>query len=205
MIGRTLILISLFAAGALMQACAKRPSAEKPCAFVQNSYGQRVSWVYQTPIVLYVHSGVPSEAVREIRMAMDQWNKVLGSVVLTYGGVVNSPAEASQDRANVIFWRTTWEDKMYFEQGRTTIHFVNKNILDADIQINAKDFVYSFSDSGTEGTVDFQSLILHELGHVLGLAHAPPEVASVMQKDLAMNNLRRTPQKTDIDSLKCEY
>jgi hypothetical protein len=52
--------------------------------------------------------------------------------------------------------------------------------------------------------VDFESLVLHELGHVLGLAHTAT-IGSVMVPSLASGLVRRTPSETDIQALKCEY
>jgi hypothetical protein len=52
--------------------------------------------------------------------------------------------------------------------------------------------------------VDFESLVLHELGHVLGLAHTAT-IGSVMVPSLASGYVRRMPSVTDIQALKCEY
>jgi predicted Zn-dependent protease len=52
--------------------------------------------------------------------------------------------------------------------------------------------------------VDLQSLVLHELGHVLGLAHNTM-TDSVMQASLASGQIRETPGTTDINDLKCGY
>ena len=52
--------------------------------------------------------------------------------------------------------------------------------VDADISFNGEDFSWSLGDDGVR--TDYQSIVLHELGHLLGLAHSEQDGA-VMSVD----------------------
>ncbi len=184
-----------------LQACA--PRAQESCNFVQNSYGQRVSWA-KDPITLYADNSVPAEALPSIRRAMETWNRALGGQALQLGGWV-SGGKPGRDGSNVIYWFRAWQKDRPFEQARTTIHWMSTDIYEADIKINGENFSYAFGDHPVAGRVDFESLMLHELGHVLGLAHTPASEESVMHAYLRSSSLRREPMNIDLTSLSCEY
>lgn len=188
-----------------LQACGQKLESEEECNFVQNSLQQRVSWNAQLPVQLYIHSSVPPQYYGAIQSAMNQWDQSFGSRrMFEIAGVISQGTRAVQDGVSVIYWRSQWDGQRSNEQARTTIFWRSDQIQEADIQINDQDFSFSWSDPPTEGTVDIESLFLHELGHVLGLSHNR-ETGSVMATHLASASLRRKPVKTDIDSLRCEY
>ncbi len=57
-------------------------------------------------------------------------------------------------------------------------------ILDADVIFNARD--YAWSTDGAPGTFDVQDVLTHEIGHFIGLDHAPG-VSGTMWPYVAMN------------------
>ena len=213
---RLVIALSLLISGSLLsQACSRKLNPEEPCGFVQSNELQRVSWKENFPVRYMIHNSVPQEAYGGIRAAMDHWNLTMGREVFKieiYGiGGVNEPR---QDNVNVIYWMTDWEIDRRSEQARTTIYWTGSRIYEADIRINANfPFHYPEEDLvSTQGEldrssiagVDFKSLMIHELGHALGLAHRE-ESTSVMQTTLASGIDRRQLSKTDVDSVMCEY
>lgn len=78
------------------------------------------------------------------------------------------------------------------------------NIEHADIILNA-DF-YSFDTADTGSGFDFRTVMLHEMGHFLGLQHK--EIArnsTVMYPSIDPNEAKRVPKAVDIEDLSEKY
>jgi hypothetical protein len=184
------------------------------CGFVQNVYGERISWKGQLPISFYLHESIPAEYTSAIERAMTTWEKAAGRrlfsiVSYRYSG----PLQPRQDGMNVIYWMNSWEANRPSEQGRTSVYWVGNQIKETDVRINAYNFTYyttSPSNMAPQNQFSFtraihlDSLMIHELGHVLGLKHTddPP---SVMATYLAMGTNRSELTNFDVSSLQCEY
>ncbi len=194
-----LLLLGLF-----FQACAQKPEPQENCNFVQNSLKRRVSWENDVPVIFYIHRSVPGEYFNDIEQALDKWNARFGRNLLKLGGWTNATDLPQKDNANIIYWLSEWESDRSFEQARTTIYWSSDRIYEADIRVNAKNFEFFSGENPVKGSVDLQSLILHELGHALGLAHTQGQ-GSVMVTTLASATLRREPSEIDLTSLSCEY
>lgn len=202
---KLLALIPLIAIAMSLQACGVKPSPEVGCNFVQNGEQQRVSWGSQVPVVIYIDSSVPEKHFIDIKGATDEWNRRIGREVLKIGGWVTTNGTPQQDGKNIIYSLNTWEPEKAIEQARTTVFWAGDRIYEADIRLN--DFNYDFSsgrDGMISGYVDMESLMLHELGHVLGLAHSETP-QSVMARSLPSATQRRLLTKADQESIRCEY
>jgi hypothetical protein len=193
-----LILASVFI---FQSNCAKPPDAETACGFVQNSWGQRVSWKSQVPIKLYFDSSVPSQFYQAIQNAIQTWEKGIGRKVFVLSGSLPASAPA-QDGVSVIYWLGSWEQTAARQQANTTIYWVDNRITEADIRVNAQNHTMSMEPSMAD--VDVESLLLHEFGHVLGLRHID-DAPSVMAKSLMPGYQRRSLYAADTASIKCEY
>lgn len=195
----------LILTGLGLQACAVKPAPESSCNFVQNSEQQRVSWGSQVPVVLFVDSSVPNEYMQDIKSAVEIWNLKVGREVLKLGGYVDSKgANPAQDGSNIIYYRQTWEADRPFEQARTTVYWAGDRIYEADVRLNAHDFRFSSGLNVAGGQVDMESLLVHEFGHVLGLAHSTTP-QSVMARTLPDATIRRALSTSDEESIRCEY
>jgi len=196
----------LLAVLVVVQACSEKPRPQEDCNFVQNSQVQRVSWKGATPIVIYTHSSVPTEYISIIQEAMLRWEDALGKPLFRYGGNYEG-TQNPNDRYSVIYWETQQWDGKKEEQGRTLVSWEGNQIKDADVKINASAIPegYEFFTVTPEpNRVDLESLLVHELGHVLGLKHSSTE-GSVMAEKLGYEVLRRSPSPLDVQSLSCEY
>ena len=194
----------LFVSAVLLQSCGFEVEPEDPCNFVQNSKLQRVSWKGK-PAKMYIHNSVPSEYHKSIKDAAEVWNLEVGYEVISIESVVTGSGTPKQDGYNVIYWMSTWDENKKSEQARTTIYWKGSHIYEADIRINAKHHRFSNAEEPLQTRVDFNSLMVHEMGHVLGLAHIPQGTQSVMQAYLSNGVERRNLFKVDENTLSCEY
>jgi hypothetical protein len=205
---RTATIIACFMAGtAILPACSRPVAPQNSCFFVQNPDGQRVSWKGNLPVQLYVHNSVPTEAYPAIDLAIAQFNQQLGNgrdvfKVVAYG--VGGDLNPQQDGYSTIYWLNSWDSTKPTEQARTTIYWSGNQIFEADMRIDAANFQYNFGQDSSFSDVDLNSLLLHELGHVLGLAHNPVQ-GSAMNPTLDDGQVRRDLGAMDLTDLKCEY
>jgi predicted Zn-dependent protease len=196
--------------GLAMQACGQKPAPQESCNFVQNADYQRVSWGQNTPVTLYIDASLPPQYFPAVQAAADEWNNALGTTVIKVGGVSNrSGGQPVQNGFNTIYYMSTWDTPQTNEQARTTIYWSGTRIYEADVRINARDHVFFYGSQPDPGVLDMESLLVHEFGHVLGLAHTTM-VGSVMVKSLAAADTadfvsRRSPSAFDQSSLRCEY
>ncbi len=245
-----LLITSVF--GGLV-ACA--PVAQNDCGFVQNVYGERISWKGRLPIVMKVHESLPREYDAALLRAAETWNVAAGREIfrIDLRERVKGPVSPIKDRENLIYFydnvgAAKWEKDKAAEQARTSVYWVGDLIQEADIRINggpkdAGGFQFytldqqqssngnRVADASTSGAssdssstaavslasstgdeaagdtaqkVNFEALMIHELGHVLGLKHKDAD-NSVMATYLATQTERVDLAETDEKALQCEY
>jgi hypothetical protein len=200
--------------GLLLQACGPKgpfsflePShhAQEACGFVQNVYGERISWKGNTPIALYVHQSFPVEFYGSLQRAIKRWEDNVGHPLFQIiSWNVPGPLNPRQDGVNMIYYMNTWEVDRGSEQARTSVYWVGDTVREADLRLNAHDFKFYDEIAQTSGEVHMESLLLHELGHILGLKHNDTK-GSVMATYLSSLTIRNVIQGLDSSNLKCEY
>ncbi len=192
-------------------ACA--PKAQNDCGYVQNVYGERISWKGRLPIELSVHESFPTDKDDALKTAIKTWNESAGREVFRLKSTtrVKGPLTPMKDRENVLYYydetktETSWEADKTSEQARTSVYWVGDLIQEADIRVNGMFHFYTLATTDqSDGKVNMEALLIHELGHVLGLKHKD-EGGSVMATYLAESTERTKISDADLQALRCEY
>lgn len=195
-----------------------QPKEQNDCGFVQNVYGQRITWKTKEPIEFVITSDVPQQLRSAIYRAAAKWEQRIGKKLFA---ITEDATKASgypkKDGKNAIYFLPNWEKDKHSEQGRTSVYWAADQIMEADIRINGYDFSYYNEDSkdlikglgivnsfSSNVGYSFEALVLHELGHFLGLKHTDAQ-GSVMVTHLAANSDRTEPSSKDVDDMKCAY
>ncbi|MEN0057889.1 MAG: matrixin family metalloprotease [Bdellovibrio sp.] len=202
----------------LLSSCQKGPTlgpadedhlasaAESDCGFVQNAYGQRVSWKKNIPVVLEIHKNYPTEYESILQSAADHWNEAAGMTLFRFVRSDNILSDKSaKDTLNTIHWISQdWPESQKNMQALTNLYWSGNQLYESDLAINNKNFNY-YTDTPTQPSdVHLESLLIHELGHVLGLKHRST-VPSVMWSVLGAAVKRDTLTVADRETIKCEY
>ncbi|MGE4133457.1 MAG: matrixin family metalloprotease [Bdellovibrionales bacterium] len=191
----------------LVASCSRPLPPQESCNFVQNPEQQRVSWKAGLPVKMFVHSSVPVEAYAAIDRAVEEYNQTLGGgreIIRIVAKGVDGDLSPKKDGRSMIYWFNSWDPDKPTEQARTTIYWSGIHIFEADIRINAHNFKLYLGEAHSFANLDLTSLLVHELGHVLGLAHNSTS-GSVMNFSLNDGQDRRKLSTTDLNSLRCEY
>lgn len=200
-----IIAITVVSAGLALQACAPKKTGQDSEGYVQNVYGERISWKGQTPITIYVHESVPSQYVGAIEAAAKTWEAAAGHrLFYIQSQKMTGPILPQKDGSSVIYFMSNWEADRSSEQARTSVYWVGDQIQEADMRINANFQFYWNQSASNARAINFEALVLHEMGHILGLKHRDDE-PSVMATYLPSNANRTTLYPDDIAAIKIEY
>lgn len=127
-------------------------------------------------------SGLSAKTVSLIAdLAFQTWQRVdcgsgpPGVIVQDMGTVACAKVEYNKDagNANVIFLNADWshsETSHTYAITKTTFDPETGALLNADIELNARDHAFTVNDDAIEA--DLLSVLTHEAGHFLGLAHS---------------------------------
>lgn len=79
-------------------------------------------------------------------------------------------------------------------------------MVHGDIIVNYQDFTFSNDPSDVSSAYDLPSVLLHELGHLIGLKHTSSYfVSSVMRPELGMHDVKRNVFSYDSESIQNLY
>lgn len=153
--------------------------------------------------------GVSPEDAREaFRASLRTWSLAGGctDLVLIDGGEVTglqtNLERTSPDGENrVVFRASSWPPELGPRTlGLTTAVYRRSTgeILDADIDLNAVDHVWSVADVPAAGHDDVQNTITHELGHAIGLAHSDDPTTTMYTRADPEETLKRDLAEDDL-------
>jgi Matrixin len=153
-------------------------------------------------------NGVPyATIVAATQRAFSNWTSTRVSGCSTswdviYGGSFQAPqgtAALGNNGTNNVIWLTGSD----YVHGSTTLALTTTwvlqsgQIVDADMELNGNvKWDDNFAGGANRDRYDYESIILHEAGHFLGLAHSAPR-AAVMYADFVTAETRRSLTATD--------
>lgn len=183
------------------QGCGTFPP-DPECGFIRNSAGQNVK--ARLPVYFYIDDSVPLMYREAILDASLDWNDATGRKFFEFAGMVSSESNWQQyDGIRTIYWVTGRYVRSSNEQAFIHSKWYGSIFAESDIWINNVNFTFYTDANPDAGMVHLKSLMLHELGHMIGLAHSP-DANSVMFKTLS-NRTERPLTETDIKNVECEY
>lgn len=154
---------------------------------------------HEEAVVLRIHNNFPTEYLPTLKASADVWNNAASRTVFVIGDKYHQ--ELTPDRVHTLSFPTVWFDT-WNTQARAYLRMAGAKIIDADVMFNRN---YSFSLAGEPAQrtkISLQSLMIHELGHVLGMQH---EAGTVMNETLSWGEDRITLTQRDVDRLRCHY
>ena len=145
------------------------------------------------------------EAAAELEVALRTWARAsCTSWRARYDG--ERAAVAADDGVNVVvFHDDAWPADLVPGAVAQTVIFTDAtgHYRDADIHVNGKDFRFSLDPTRTPGTLDLRSILVHELGHALGLGHSGDARATMFATGSGVR--WRSLEKDDVDGVCALY
>lgn len=185
------------------------PAPEESCNFQQDAYLQRIHWYGQT-MMIFADPSLSTRHVEALQTAMAVWNDIFKNTlgrkeIFVYGGVMAEPTGAQKDGRNVVSMPAEWTGKSV-ENAHTIVTAKGDAVIDADIELNGDKRFSESADEVKSNEIDLEALLIHELGHALGLKDLDNEEYTIMYGLLWPGVAdRRAIGPMDVDALRCEY
>ena len=163
-------------AAVVFAALAAQPTAHAYLKLGSYVNGAVVDVTWRQPVPYFVSerntANVPAADLRDaVARAAATWSAAESAQVrFAFQGLTTALPEVIDGRTTIGFL-----DRPDLEQvlGATSfmIDTTTGAIVEADVFLNSR-FIWSVSPAGVPGRVDLESIVLHELGHLLGLSHS---------------------------------
>ncbi len=155
---------------------------------------------YRKDRKIYINQSVPVEHRQSIYEAVDIWNKAKGCILIEVSSKVDTSSSYDIDGVSIIYWLYDFPEEVKNSHAIATVFWKDYTVIESDIRINDEHF--DFVDGVKLGHVDLISVMVHEIGHSLGIEHSYNK-ASVMYPTLGYATERRIPLQEDLDEVRC--
>ena len=145
--------------------------------------------------------------IAAFKSSIATWSDVsCSSVILQYGGQTDQfPAKFVEEDPplNIISYR---DRKWPYKSGvvaftAITVDGKTGKVVDSDIELNGEDFEFTTDPGKEKWKMDVQSVVTHELGHLLGLDHVDDASATMFTEVKPGDTKVRSLELDDIEGL----
>lgn len=119
----------------------------------------------------------PINEFEAVQNSFNQWRNITESELdFEFAGSTTNAVTNASDGRNVIRWVDTGIAAGVFAVTITTFDTTTAKLLDADMELNDRDFTWdTLGPAGTQGVIGramIENVVTHEIGHFVGLDHA---------------------------------
>lgn len=197
-------------------------SDSRPRRWSQSTVNSKINFVYSTDFTGdFVGSDYDNDNLNPIEQMLANWNEAFGSTppfIVPANSTSNkeySDLEDFYDNEMGIYKSESWYSEITSAALAITQYFgtirnsgSSNEYLElnhADIILNYKDHTFS-TDASSFFDYDFASVVVHEMGHFLGLRHITDlSVASVMHPTLSIFSSKRELEQRDQNDIQTLY
>jgi hypothetical protein len=118
----------------------------------------------------------PINEFEAVQNSFANWRNVNESEIdFEFAGATTNAVSSASDNRNVVHWKSSSIATGVFAVTITTFETATGQIVDADMELNDRDFTWdTLGPTGTQGIIGramIESVVTHELGHFIGLDH----------------------------------
>lgn len=150
-------------------------------------------------------AGLDVDPVSLLQVAMNPWQSVDCTLLRLKAQPSTTVlgSEAEDGKNDVLVHTTEWPSTFTVgAAGQTVIYVRGADVVEADIHLNARDYAFVLGDA--PGKIDLQSVLTHELGHVIGVGHTDVARAT-MNAGLGSGIGARSLERDDLDAVCALY
>ncbi|MBX3461196.1 MAG: matrixin family metalloprotease [Planctomycetes bacterium] len=119
----------------------------------------------------------PINEFQAVQDAFSRWRAVAESDIdFEFAGATTNAVTSASDNRNVVRWVNSNISTGVFAVTITTFDTTTGQIVDADLELNDRDFTWdTLGPNGTQGVIGramIENVVTHEIGHFIGLDHS---------------------------------